>query len=250
MSKYSYKGDTKGKTVSRAKFYGYLSRTKLVNGIHVVIASRECGDIKYLLSIGVPAKNIVACDLDAWARMNARQLGVVVSHFPSIQETVKYLHNKRKLASVNVDLCCALPKAVTIMKEVMQEVGQKVLVGLVYTRRDHMHSETERMQYMHSAFGGNMPHVYMNYQSTSPMVCAIWRPKHYKLTTYSQVVYDRHGNCKFEAYGMARQVNPAYVVPPFVRKKAVIPRYCKICSDEIPPTGRQGHPRVCCIKCR
>lgn len=222
-----YPGDSKGKSAARAYFYNLLTSKKLHEGYHVVIASQFCGDIKYLLGLGVRPERIIACDIDPIARENAGKLGIIVSPFPTIEATSSFAQGplfKRngKLASVNVDLCCTLPFAVETMRKVMFHVGYQPLISLTYSRyRDDMRGNIERLRYMDREFSGDMPHTYMEYVSKrddrdgpgcSPMAIAIWGWRglrvsiEHKRKMYSKVYFNRHGERTLEASGLSCQV--------------------------------------------
>ena len=132
-----------GKIATRAHGYSLLTRVQLFNGIHIVIASRECGDIKFLLSLGVKAKNIIACDIDPVARANAKALGVVVSPRETIQDTVTWAFAKhgRKIVSVNADLCMSVINGTPILKAVLENIramiggkSSQIIVMFTYAR--------------------------------------------------------------------------------------------------------------------
>src|ERR1700676_4106432 len=77
-----------GKEAARAVGYDDIPRHKFYQGYHIVIASRECGDIKYLLNNGVSPKQIIACDMDPKALSAARKLGVVIAGHPRIASSI------------------------------------------------------------------------------------------------------------------------------------------------------------------
>ena len=55
---YGGKNESPGKAKARTWGYAALKRPQLYSGYHIVIASRDCGDIRYLLSCGVHADHI------------------------------------------------------------------------------------------------------------------------------------------------------------------------------------------------
>jgi hypothetical protein len=96
-------------------------RRNLLRKYHIVIASRECGDIKALIAMGASPKRIIACDLDQYARMTARRLGCIVSPMGNIVATVEWAiryFGRKNIASVNVDLCFGLMRCMNILQQV------------------------------------------------------------------------------------------------------------------------------------
>lgn len=69
-----YKGNGTAKRQARTKCYTSIPYDLLMNGEHVVIASRECGDIKLLLEMGVNNNQIYAFDKDVTALKEAFNL--------------------------------------------------------------------------------------------------------------------------------------------------------------------------------
>jgi hypothetical protein len=144
--------ESPGKIAVRAATYAAIPRKKLYEGYHVVISSRECGDIKFLLGIGISPTKIIACDVDARARSAARKLGVVVSPFNDIVDTtfwaaIKY--KSKNIATVNVDLCMCLIRGTAILTKVLSR-GLHPDTQVMFTYavgRDSMHSNKERLAY-------------------------------------------------------------------------------------------------------
>ena len=122
------KNNSPGKLAARSNAYAHLSRDEIYTGKHLLIASIDCGDILHLLHLGVPAKNIIACDIDPKAREAAKSLGVVLSPFETIQDTVTWAFTKygRKIVSVNVDLCMSVINGSPILNAVLDNM-EKIL---------------------------------------------------------------------------------------------------------------------------
>ncbi len=136
MSKAAYSGNSPQKSKVRSAAYANINRKALYGKSHVVIASRDCGDIKLLLACGVKPSMIVACDIDTTARKNAEKLGVVVSPFATITETVKWCYETdRKLASINCDLCGTLATGFNIFKDIcdLVDIYKDYKVVIFYT---------------------------------------------------------------------------------------------------------------------
>jgi len=128
MHAYTYgdKSLSPGKDAARAWIYSHLTRKQFVNGVHIVIASRTCGDIKHLHRYG--AKRIIACDTDVFARNAAAKLNAHVSPHPRLEDTVAgYLHNygTSELASINVDLCATLTYGAPVLNRVLEQLQNK-----------------------------------------------------------------------------------------------------------------------------
>ncbi len=161
MSVYGGKNVSPGKAMARTWFYSHIPRGSLYSGMHIVIASRDCGDIKYLLSIGVNADQIIACDIDPLARIEASKYGVIVSDYPRIEDTVRWAQAVygNRLISVNVDLCCSLLNAAESAAEVLE--ARIPFTSLTYQRgRDRrlldeynftgIDTESARLMYLRS----------------------------------------------------------------------------------------------------
>ncbi len=134
----TFSGISPEKSRVRAAAYSYLSKKQFYTRIHVVIASRECGDIHYLLQHKVPAKNIIACDTDPLAVEAARELGV-----PAFQEDIRATAKwavdkyKSKVASLNIDLCNSVNKGAPILREIvggLPWIGFPAKVFFTYAR--------------------------------------------------------------------------------------------------------------------
>lgn len=132
-----FHGMSPTKTAVRAECYSCLPRRHFYGKTHIVIASRECGDIKFLLDHGVSRDKIVACDLDAGARAEATKLGVTMSPHGDIRETVAWSFHvvgKKNIASINVDLCCGLWDGMPILKGVL-DLGITKTIKVFFTYR-------------------------------------------------------------------------------------------------------------------
>lgn len=132
--------DSPGKEAARGFFYSQLSRRDFLTKHHILIASREVGDVKYLLRWGVRARNIIACDIDDQAVCNARKLGVRALPY-SIQDTVGWYldrYGSKNLASISVDLCWTINYGAPVLNEVLGRlyfrVPDRVLVGFTFCR--------------------------------------------------------------------------------------------------------------------
>lgn len=151
----NYAGNSLGKDMARSYAYNLLASEKSFFGYdHFVIASRECGDIKFLLSHGVKPANIFACDIDPLAREAARALGLT-NVFGDIVEALKN-YKGEKLGSINLDLCGTLPGCREIVRSVYALARQHdsssdwyIRTFLTFTRgRDSMQSSCERKKYL------------------------------------------------------------------------------------------------------
>lgn len=187
-----------GKAAARSNAYAHLSRKDLYSGIHIVIASEECGDIKHLLFLGVSAKNIIACDINPQARDNAKALGVIVSQHHTIQDTISWACSKygKRIVSVNVDLCMSVKRGVPILNQVLDNMGKflkgksTVKVPFTYLRaRDSIQdtkANTKRLAYLFNTAGlekdWSLNGIGYNYQSYtkksvgSPMSMIVFQP--------------------------------------------------------------------------
>jgi len=120
MDAYGGKNESAGKTFARAWGYALLQRAKLYSMFHIVIASQDCGDIRFLLGLGVRPDRIIACDIDPKAVEIARTFGVIISPLPRIEHTVAWAQVQRfAIGSINVDLCCSLLGGVNILGPIL-----------------------------------------------------------------------------------------------------------------------------------
>lgn len=176
MSVYHYDKayESPGKIAVRAATYAAIPRKKLYGGYHVVISSRECGDIKFLLGLGISPAKIIACDMDARARTAARKLGVIVSPFNDIVDTTLWAaltYGSKNLATVNVDLCMRLNKGTEILSRVLR-LGLNPDTQVMFTYavgRDFMYSDKERLAYFReqTAQGIKNHHHYQSFTKDS-----------------------------------------------------------------------------------
>lgn len=152
-----YAGNSPQKAARRADAYGGLSRQDFLRKLHIVIASRDCGDIKFLLEHGVPADNIIACDIDSRAMVEAHHLGVQRSPYPDIVHTVVWAlkeYGARAIASINIDLCDSLRSTLSILLQILGWLdstrGNNITVWLTFSRgrQDGFRSEQARRTYL------------------------------------------------------------------------------------------------------
>lgn len=104
----SYKGDSPAKKFARAIYWlvaaENLPKTKLRDGLHLVLSSKDAGDIAALLALGVKPSAIIAVDQDPEAAL------AVLEEYPgvkSINDDVFDVarHYRGKLVSASFDLC-------------------------------------------------------------------------------------------------------------------------------------------------
>lgn len=150
MAMYQGKERSPGKIAARAWCYSKVRPNKLYRDKHIVIASRECGDIRYLIQdLGVAPRNILACDIDPVAMQSAALWSVEVSSQPNIVKTVAVAKSSiglTKLASINVDLCMTIDRGAPILNDVLDQAGRMVPVFFTFLRgRDNMSSTEERL---------------------------------------------------------------------------------------------------------
>ena len=134
------------KELTRSWLYSSINRHDFFNKQHVVIASRECGDILFLKKFGVKNENIIACDKDTVALRRAKKLGVFTYAYPKVVNEVStdiiatakwaaYLY-KANLASINVDLCVNLKTGLPILNEILAlKLSKKTKVFFTFSRR-------------------------------------------------------------------------------------------------------------------
>lgn len=196
----TYSGNSPGKSDVRAWAYNHVQKkmgARFYTGTHIVISSKECGDIRYLVEHNVPKSNIIACDTDIEARRAALSWGVRLSNKEAIHETTEAFAEDN-LASVNVDLCNPLPYSMHILIYTLNALKRcKHKVPVLYTflkgrddmRGDWNGEETQRDAYIEDRLSGLLTGVtkrmyskviaYRNYQSNtynrygSPMRVAI-----------------------------------------------------------------------------
>lgn len=107
-SSISYRGDSPGKKLSRALFWlqavKVLGSSRMREGPHVVLSSRDTGDVAALLALGARPGSIVAVDKDPQACLD------VLEQFPGVRainddifEVLKTY--RRKAMTVHFDFC-------------------------------------------------------------------------------------------------------------------------------------------------
>lgn len=189
-----YGGKLESPAKMRVRAMGYVSiGRQLWTTAHVVIASKDCGDIKFLLSMGVSPTLIVACDVDPKAREAAAQYGVVISPHPRIEDTVEWAYSMGyNIGSVNIDLCETMLNCTPVVASVhatIRRLGIKCVVMYTFARhRDatvlhtfpYLSPEGARLAYMCAA-GVPGPTIMDGYQSYtwssigSPMGFYMWK---------------------------------------------------------------------------
>src|ERR1700678_3345278 len=91
---YTYRGDTPGKQRARDALYQLatidVGPKRFSEEINVIVASRFCGDVKYLLARGSVPSNILACDTDELSRVAAASHQVLISPHPDIIDTMRW----------------------------------------------------------------------------------------------------------------------------------------------------------------
>ena len=177
MALYPGKEKSPGKQTARNWVYAKSSVNlpkRFLSGTHVVISSRECGDIHHLMEgYGIKKSNIIACDLDKVARQEAWKLGVRLSPYPDIVDTFKWaidLRGKEDIASVNVDLCGNVKSGAPIVQRVLQLADEDTDVFYTFVRgRDEgMYSTEDRIQYLSEYLSYPITrNDYMSYQSST-----------------------------------------------------------------------------------
>lgn len=107
----TYKGESPSKKFARFSFWtavaSELGKTRFYNGKHLVLASREGGDVSVLLGMGVQPKNIIPVDLNPKAALAAQD------KFPEVQVIVGDVADiakeyKRELVSAFLDFCAPM----------------------------------------------------------------------------------------------------------------------------------------------
>ncbi len=152
-----YSGNSPQKAARRAWAYGDLKRCDFLRKKHIIIASRECGDIHFLKEHGVSGNNIIACDTDPIAIREAHWLGAMHSPHSDIANTVSWALDQfgaSEIASINVDLCDGLRAGLIVLQEIFDILdyvpdGNKIPVWLTFFRgrQDRFHSDKARRQH-------------------------------------------------------------------------------------------------------
>jgi hypothetical protein len=152
-----------GKEGVRALAYSNVQRKLMFQGYHIVVPSRQCGDIRLLLALGISRKRIIAADIDPLAMRAAAKFGVILSPFGDIAQAVEWanqVYGMRNIASVNVDLCFGLNKGIKVLQRVFDarvSVNAKILFTFL-RGRDKMTSTEERLRYFDSRIHGRQEH--------------------------------------------------------------------------------------------
>jgi hypothetical protein len=123
-----YQGDSPGKMRARANGYGLLNRASMYGGMHIVVAG-GCGDILYLLQMGVPANHIIACDKSAECVRKASMHGVIIPPKGAakfIDRAVVWAADKyHNIASINVDVFGTLSTSLNLMIDILDTCGER-----------------------------------------------------------------------------------------------------------------------------
>ncbi len=137
MSKvYKSKAGAIEKISARALAYKWIKRMGFLYGkYHIVIASKDCGDINLLLTID-PKMKIIACDTDPKAMKAAAKIpGVILSPFSDIVETTRWAIGKGyDIGSINVDLCCSILYGLPVLKPILDMATCPVIY--TYAKRE------------------------------------------------------------------------------------------------------------------
>jgi len=139
LRKYGGKIESLGKERCRMRGYELCGRA-LWDTYHIVIASRDCGDIIALRGKNVNPNKIIACDTDEHALFCVQQMhrGVIISPHPTIRDTVRWaISQGYKIGSINVDLCESLVTTMPVFEgvwNVVQEAGIKVVLMFTFLR--------------------------------------------------------------------------------------------------------------------
>lgn len=148
------RAESVGKIAARAFAYSSIPRRDFWGKKHLVIASRRCGDIRFLLSCGVPRQHIIACDIDRVAYLSAKRLQVSALLLP-IEEVVRLGSGcLQHLASINIDLCSSLVNGLPILLKVLEHVPQTYRGAIFFTferafdQRYGFRSTRERIRYL------------------------------------------------------------------------------------------------------
>ncbi len=105
----SYKGESLGKKIGRAWFWVVVRHwlgEQFFTGKHLVLASREGGDVAVLKAMGVPAKNIVAMELNRHAAiLFAEKHPDVRVHIGDVATLVNDRMFRGNLSCAHLDFC-------------------------------------------------------------------------------------------------------------------------------------------------
>lgn len=177
---YSNKLNSPGKIWARTHTYNQAFR-KINSEVfrssnHVVVASVDCGDILYLhhdgpLGLGVPLRNIVACDTDPTAREAAKALRATVSPRPDVEDTCNWQMSRRGrsgVATINVDLCGPIHTCLPIFKRILDRYSEVVpLISLTFVRARGLKNDDDekRADLLSESLGGKYDYEYFSYKS-------------------------------------------------------------------------------------
>jgi hypothetical protein len=139
-----------GKEMARSSAYASLTHSQLFDKYHIVIASEECGDIKFLLALGVKPDRIIACDLSMSAVCNAKRYGVHTLYC-DIAYTVTWSFNecgRHNIGSINVDLCETMKTTLPTLKKIVAlKPSMETAIFYTFCRRNDMRGDARRMQF-------------------------------------------------------------------------------------------------------
>jgi len=131
-----YRGDSYGKRVARPFFWRTVQRMlgdRFFLGKHLVLASKDGGDIRQLLSMGILPSDIVAVDLDASAIDECRRLFPDISYEQGdVAEVVR--RYKRSLRSAYLDFCGPWGSKIRETSEsvLLAGMGDRSVIGLTF----------------------------------------------------------------------------------------------------------------------
>lgn len=168
----TYAGNSPQKSARRAEAYSSLSRQDFLTKKHIVIASRDCGDIKFLQEHGIPNDNIIACDIDQVAVDKARKLGIRHAFNADIVDTVDAtikIFGHHKIATINVDLCSGIRVGIVSLTKIIRlldwiSCNNKIEVWLTFCRRDKL-NDKQRIKIIKNNISNNWKVRYNYYQS-------------------------------------------------------------------------------------
>lgn len=165
------------KSMVRGIAYGIVPPKDFYGKKHGVIAGRHCRDIHHLFDLGVTPYSIIACDTDVIARAAARKLGVIMSPYNSIEDTVPWMYSKygkNGIATQNIDLCNNLITGLPILNKVLAlGVPNKMRIFFTFHRgHDPFNNSFERLSYLKEHIKTDLPyqnqiHNYQSYTKSS-----------------------------------------------------------------------------------
>lgn len=165
---------SRGKSLVRSFCYNSISNVDFKSKKHIVIASTECGDVKYLLAHGVYIENIIACDFGTKASLEAcdkaRSLGIELVFNLSIEDAVEAAMDvvgPGKIGSVNVGLCGSVRTGIPVLKKVIKVLDKsKSKVFFTFIRRNDGFSGNSRRLFVRKELGIKIPESsFLDYQS-------------------------------------------------------------------------------------